>query len=94
MNTLALEKIIEQVKALESLCFTQHRDAEHPENCKWGVAWKSMQLAREEIEAIKGKPSKPADYYVPPSRIISMQRPAASPVPLVPWRDYGNPRQG
>lgn len=56
MNILALERMIEQIKALEGMSFSQHRDSGHPENCKWGVAWKSLQLARKEIESIKNRP--------------------------------------
>lgn len=52
MNIIALEKIIEQMKALEALCFASHRDSDHPENCRWGVAWKAQEEARKEIEKL------------------------------------------
>ena len=59
MNIKALEKIVEQMKALEALCFASHRNSEQPESFRWGVAWKAQEEAREVVEELLKQETKP-----------------------------------
>lgn len=47
-----------------------------------------------EIERLRDRCAKPQYYTLPAPKLTAAQKKAPSPVPVIPWSDYGRARHG